>query len=113
MRHLTNTEVFYIKELLHGRQVNRGENIVLSGEELLDLQRAFDAEHRSRRQRIPEDWREQAGDFLVEKGAFQLVPGIAGGRMVTPKKDGPKVTIDDVDTLLMLVGDASDLIPED
>lgn len=113
MRHLSDHEVFYIRELLHGRQVNRGEGIVISAEEVLGLQRVFDHEVKARKQRIPQDWRDKASDFLVEKGAYKLAPGIAGGRIVSEKEKPSRLKVDDVDQLLMLVGDPSELIPEE
>lgn len=114
MRHLTNSEVFYLNELLNGRQANKGEAVVISGEELLDLRAAFKAEVNQRAARIPENWREQAIAHALDQGVtVYTLPGVAGGvRAPKASPTGQGVKIDDVDALLVLVGDCADLIPE-
>lgn len=101
MRPLTDDEFTFLDNLMSA-----------SGQAPASLVELFAIERKQRAPRIPQDWREQASEFLAEKGAYKLVPGIAGGRMIRERKPGFTVSIDDVDTLLMLVGDPSDMVPE-
>lgn len=110
MRHLADNEINYIDDLLNGRVSNRPGVGELTAEGLIELRSAFAFERKQRLARIPQDWREQAAEFVAEKGAYQLVPGIAGGRLYRERKSNVQLVIDNVDTLLMLVGDPE--IPE-
>lgn len=112
MRPFTDPEFNYLDQLLHGEVSNRPAEGQLSAEGVLALREAFAFERKQRLARIPQDWREQAAEFVAEKGAYQLVPGIAGGRLYKERKSNVQLVIDNVDTLLMLVGDPDDAIPE-
>jgi hypothetical protein len=115
MRQLTLKEATYLRNLAYGQVGNRPAEDDLTAEGLLALRTTLDNEVKALTAKLPENWRELAIAHELNQGVTQYVtPGVAGGvKAPKPKPDGNGVKIDDVDALLMLVGDGSDQIPED
>jgi hypothetical protein len=105
VRQLTERELAHVVNLFDGTVSNRPSDDGFTAQEAMALRSLFVGELALRKQRIPENWREQAIAHALDQGVTQYVtPGVAGG-VKAPKPraaDAPKVTITDVDQLLML-----------